>query len=568
MRQSGTRRRIKIDSELPGKRSILGFLQEMKTKLINTFVLISLGLFFNSCGVFLQKTGVKNYSLQENISNAKINNYQYDFTYLTRLLEIGFPEIDSVFPKNERIEQENIILKSLSAENLTNKDFIIQARKYLSNFHNQHTSLYLKSSFEKIYPFNIHISYNKWFLFNVGKKQDSLYIGKEIIKINDVEIIDIENQLVKYTFAENKINQQYELRNRGFYNKPEYLKEINVIKELSEKIKITFADNSSIYLEPVSITNLDLYKVQIPPNEITKRQNITYAYDIYPKQDFGYLQFNRCHDKIDILDGIESYVKPWLQPVARGYVKGQFRKEKPSKQIAPYYNSEYPVFKDFVWEFIDSLNTNNIKNLIIDLRNNPGGNLTLGVQLMYFLTNKTNLTGFSKYAYTSDIFKSYFPSEYENLEAHYPEGIPENKLVLTKENNNLFNEITNSNSKYYIAQNRPVFKGKVYVISNYRTGSAAAMLTTLFQDNNIGTIIGTSVGNNPTGATTYTPMKLPKTKASISIATTYQERVNKNKGEIQIPDYWIEYSINDLTIGKDPYLEKIKDLINNTSSWH
>ena len=87
------------------------------------------------------------------------------------------------------------------------------------------------------------------------------------------------------------------------------------------------------------------------------------------------------------------------------------------------------------------------------------------------------------------------------------------------------------------------------------------MLTSLFQDNNIGVTVGTSVGNNPTGATTYTPMKLPKTKANISIATTYQERPNKEKGEIQIPDYWIEYSIIDLISGRDPYLEKVKELI-------
>ena len=103
-------------------------------------------------------------------------------------------------------------------------------------------------------------------------------------------------------------------------------------------------------------------------------------------------------------------------------------------------------------------------------------------------------------------------------------------------------------------------------MSNYGTGSAAALLTTLFQDNNIGTIIGTSVGNNPTGATTYTPMKLPKTKANISIATTYIERPYKENGEIQYPDYWVEYSINDLILGEDPYLEKIKELIKAASS--
>jgi len=532
----------------------------MKTKLRNILTLIIIGLLFNSCGIFLQKTGIKNYSLKEKIDKKEYNDYQYDFIYLTHLLEIGFPEIDTIFPKDERVKQKKSILKSLSNENVENKDFVLQARKYLSNFHNQHTTLYLKSSFEKKYPFEIHISNNKWFILNIDKKQDSLLIGKEIAQINDIEITDVENRLVQFTFAENRINQQYELRNTQLYNTPEFLKEIKVTSKLSEKIKIVLTDNSIIYLEPILQSNLDLHKIKIVSNEITKVTDKTYSYQIYPKQDVGYLQFNKCHDKIDILDGIEDYVKPWLQPIAKSYVKRQFKKETPSKQIAAYYNPEYPIFKNFVWELIDSLNNNNIKNLVIDLRNNPGGNLTLGVQLLYFLTDKTDLKGFTEFAYTSDIYKSYFPSEYNELATQYPNGIPVNKLVLKKKSDNLFYEITNENSKYYVPENRPIFKGTVFVIANYRSGSAAAMLTTLFQDNNLGTVIGTSVGNNPTGATTYSPIKLPKTKANISIATTYQERPDKEKGEIQIPDYWVEYSINDLITGKDPYFEKNKGI--------
>jgi len=292
-------------------------------------------------------------------------------------------------------------------------------------------------------------------------------------------------------------------------------------------------------------------------------KNKTYFYEMYPNQGFGYLQFNKCHDKIDILEGIESYVKPWLQPIARGYAERQFKKEKPSKRIAPYYNPRYPVLKDFVCELVDSLNHNKIKNLVIDLRNNSGGNLTLGIQLMYFLTNKDDLKGFSEYAYTSEIYKSYFPDEYAVLQKHHPEGISQKKLVLRENNYDLFYEVTDSTSQYYIQKERPIFKGNIYILSNYGTGSAAAMLTTLFQDNGIGKVIGTSVGNNPIGATTYTPMKLPKTKANVSIATMYLVRPNELKGKYQIPDYWIEYSMNDLTNGIDPYLEKVKELIKN-----
>ena len=530
-------------------------------------VLILIGTLLNSCGVFLQNNGVKNYTPKEKISQNGINKYQYDFIYLSKILNEGFPKIDSIFPKADRTIQENQIFDCLSKNDIDNLDFIVQSRKYLSNLKNQHTTIYLKSHFENIYPFAIHIFEDNWYLTNIDKEKDSLLIGKKIRSINGIPTVEIEKRLIDFTFTENKINQQYEIRNKQFYNKPEYLNAINVITQKAESIIITFEDNSIVNLLPTStdkeiLTN----QIKIKENEITKFQNETYFYKIYPVKKLGYLQFNKCHDKIDILDGIESYVKPWLQPIARAYAKKQFKKEKPSKRIASYYNPKYPVFKDFVWELIDSLNSNDIHNLVIDLRNNPGGNLTLGIQLMYFLSDKKHLKGFSEYAYTSEVYKSYFPDEYNNLKEKYPSGVPQNKLVLKEEKLNLYNEITDSTSKYFVPKNRPIFKGDIYILSNYRTGSAAAMLTTLFQDNGIGKVIGTSVGNNPIGSTTYTPMKLPKTKANISIATTYIERPNKSKGKYQIPDYWIEYSIEDLENGIDPYWEKVQELIEKKES--
>ena len=53
----------------------------MKTKYRNILILITIGLLFNSCGIFLQKTGVKNYSLKEKISKKEYNDYQYDVSF-------------------------------------------------------------------------------------------------------------------------------------------------------------------------------------------------------------------------------------------------------------------------------------------------------------------------------------------------------------------------------------------------------------------------------------------------------------------------------------------------------
>jgi len=528
--------------------------------------LLLICLLFSSCGVFLQKTGVKNYKPKEKITKKGLNNYQYDFLYLTKLVEEGYPQLDSVFPKDKRQKKTDQILSALAIVD-NNTDFIVQARSYLSNLKNQHTNISLNQEFKLVYPYVIFISSDDWYLLNISRQYDSLQIGKKIIEINGLTTREVEDQLIDYTFAENKINQQFEVRDLQFYNKPQYLRQIGVIKENTEILKLKFEDHSDIVLSPVSIeSKVEVFDISFKENPITKYQNETYLYTINKERNFGYLQFNRCHDKIDILEGIESYVKPWLQPIAREYVKRQFKKDKPSKRIASFYNPKHPVFKDFVWELIDSLNANNVDNLIIDLRNNPGGNLTLGIQLMYFLTEKQNLKGFTEYAFTSDIYKEYFKKDYQDLKNKYPDGVPQRDLVVSNSGDNLFSEITDKNSRYFIEDNRPIFQGNVYILSNYRTGSAAAMLTTLFQDNGIGTVIGTSVGNNPIGATTYTPMELPKTKAKISIATNYLERPEKVSGKVQIPDIWIEYSIDDLLKGKDPYLETVEKLIKQKAS--
>jgi hypothetical protein len=528
--------------------------------------LLLISLLFFSCGVFLENSGKKNYTPQEKISQKGLNNYQYDFLYLAQLVEEGFPLLDSIFPKSEREKQkEQILLKLVSVDN--NIEFIVQARKYLSNLKNQHTNIYLSQEFKEIYPYSILISSDDWCLANLPRQYDSLLIGKKITEINGLPIKEIENRLIDYTFAENKINQQFEVRNLLLYNRPQYLKETGIIKENSQQLTLKFEDLSEIDLLPVTReTRAEAYDISFKAHPVTNYKNETYFYTINEEENFAYLQFNHCHDKTDILENIESYVKPWLQPIAKRYVMSQFKKEKPSRRIAQFNNPKYPIFKEFVWELVDSLNSNKIENLIIDLRNNPGGNLILGAQLMFFLTDKDTLKDFSYYAFTSDIYKKYFQKEYHELEKNHPEGVPQKKLVMRDLNENLFNEITDKNSKFYIQQNRPIFKGNIYILSNHNTGSAAAMLTTLFQDNEIGTVIGTSVGNNAIGATTLTPMKLPKTKAEISIATTYIERPKKEKGTIQMPDIWVEYTLNDLMNGRDPYLEIVKKQIEKKAS--
>jgi len=522
-------------------------------------------LTLGSCGVFLQKNGMKAFKLPQKIKDKDLNKYQYDFVYMSQLLEEGFPKLDSIFPKGEREKQKSFFLKQLNHPNTTNKDFLLQAQKYLGNVHNQHTNVNLKSTFEYYYPFKVFNSYGDLYLRNIERTQDSLLIGKKIISINGFPIKEVQKRLRQFSSSENEIGQLADLRWYYYYYKVDYLKEIKVISGHKDRLVIKFEDGTSAPLNAVNGSDWDLYSIKERPHPLTRSRKDIYSYHIFPEANFGYMQYLACYDRDEVLQGIGAYVKPWLQPVARAYVKRQFKKKKPSKRVAPYFNQKHPIFKDFVWEMVDSLNNSGVEHLIIDLRRNSGGQLNLGIELLYFLTDRKDVKGFKEYTYTSRMHQKYFPGDYREFMENQ-DKVPEYQLVLRSDGQDLFTKVKDSQSIFYIPPNRPIFKGKVYVLANYQTGSAAAMLATLFQDNQLATIIGTHVGNNPTGPTTFTPMKLPKTKAYFGMASSYQIRADESKGLLLEPDYWVEYTIDDLAKGRDPFLQKAMELIKQSGA--
>lgn len=523
------------------------------------FVFLSMFFLFSSCSKAIQKRGIKNYKPDTNIS-SNYNKYQHDLLYYNAILEDGFPYIDDVVPKAERKKALEEAVDKLAGDQTDNMDFTIQTGKYLSKFNNQHTRINLKSPTETALPFIVHIYKNDWYLLNISTEVDSNFIGKKIIAINNIDVATIQNKMKAYCYAENEVNKVELVRAYSLYNRPKMLVETGVISSTGDGIKLDFENEDYTYLSPTKKTNIKMYKVELGKKPIGAKLKDIYAYTLFPQQDIAYLQFNSAHDKIDFLDGLKNYVRPFWRPFALNWAKRQMKKKNPSEKIAKYFNPKYPIFREFVDEMVDSLNGNKINNLIIDLRYNPGGSVVLCKQLLYKLTNKKELIGFDEYVFNSKLTNAYYPNRMKYWKKENPDLKP-NDPILIRTRETAFKSVTNKYSKYYIPPNRSVFKGNIYVLADTGTGSAAAILTTLFQDNDIATIIGRSVGNNPIGPTTYTPVELPKTKARGSIATTFMVRPIKERGKIQQPDHWIEVSMEDLLSGRDPHIQKALELI-------
>lgn len=538
----------------------------MNQKLI---FLITIILSCTSCGAFLQTQATKNFKdpVTQTRDYKSLNKYQQDFVYLKTICEKYFPNADSSFPKEERIAAESEILKKLGKSGLTDLDFRLHLKSYLSHFDNQHTYISLSGvTITGIFPF---IPFNKdsaWYILNLTRGYDPDFLGKKITAFNDIKTEDYEQQLFEFVSAENKTSKRKSILN--WWYRPtlhEFIKGGKI-----DSVKLTIENGQSIWLKKVTSGKLD-WQIQdkdFPAHPVTRYKNRLYDYQIIDSLNLTYFQFHECYDKIEIKEGIKTYVRPWVRPMANMYVNIQTNKKKPSKRLKKYFDPERPIFHEYINKMIEESNTKDISKLVIDLRNNNGGSEMICLQLVYHLTENENLKDFSVYIQNSDFYKHYFKEDYtEKVNLYRKENGTEPKkdslffAGFSNSDKSLFDKITDPKSPYYIPKNRPVFKGKIVIIADHSTHSAGALFTALLQDNDIGSVIGTEVSNNPTGPTTWTPFKLPNSKIKASISTQYLVRPDPRKAEKFTPDIQLEKSLEDLFKGKDPLFEKAIELL-------
>lgn len=538
-------------------------------------LVIVVSAILSSCSSLIMNQGIKNYKSEIVKTNRykEVNKNQQDLLYLNDLCVNAFPDIENVFPENRRKVIVDSLMTLLTDETIDPNVFRGYLYFYLSHYENQHTRLERSGLISHLFcPYVLIPKQDEWFLYNINRDYDSLLIGKKVIRFNNEPMNTIEKKLFQYVFAENDNSKR--VRAADFTNRPDLLKQFGIIKQ-SDSILLTFETGKEMWVKSVSQwkdVNLYLSSKNIPPNAVTKYINHHYDISLYPKENYAYFQYNRCYDKIDSYETMSTYVKPLWVPFAKVYLNWQI-KRKNTKKLQGYVDVDRPVFKDYLQLMFDSIQKQGIGNLIIDLRRNGGGSFMLNLQLLYSLTEKEDLKDFSKMYYVSDYNKQIHSKQYKeftkNFEKRNNTQPVKGKLYTNGFNSCdslLFDRIKDRTSPYYVPKSRPVFKGNIIVLANSTTGSAAALLTTMLQDNNMATVIGTSVSNNPIGASVMNFFRLPNSKYIGSVASDYFIRPNPAQGKIQVPDYWIENSVEDIIQGRDMCLERAFEIIKDKNS--
>ena len=186
-------------------------------------------------------------------------------------------------------------------------------------------------------------------------------------------------------------------------------------------------------------------------------------------------------------------------------------------------------FKKVIAACFEQINKSKTENLVVDLRNNQGGDIENGVYLLSYLLDKP----FS-------VVQEY--NCVENNEVRHCHG-PSLGQHPPKSNN---------------------FKGKLYVLINGGSFSNSGIVSSCLQTNNRATFIGQETGGNPNVITGFIKeIKLPNTKIQVQVPTKQFVITGKanNNGRGVMPDHVVIPELADILEGKDTELNYTIDLI-------
>lgn len=185
--------------------------------------------------------------------------------------------------------------------------------------------------------------------------------------------------------------------------------------------------------------------------------------------------------------------------------------------------------------FIDSsfveINKNNVPNLIIDLRNNLGGDDSFSDYLVSYIADQPFLWNSEFTLKTSAILKAHVRENYDITNPYW-------QSVLTHDDGSIF-PYEFDEYKPQPIENR--YSGKVYALVNRQTHSQSAVAAAQIQDYKFATIVGEETGDFPSLYASQYSFVLPHTGIDVKISKGFIVRVNgSKKGEGVIPDIYIK----------------------------
>jgi hypothetical protein len=246
--------------------------------------------------------------------------------------------------------------------------------------------------------------------------------------------------------------------------------------------------------------------------------------------------------------------KPYaLQLTSEKIAVIDFRSMLDKKRFEKFLDSAFRVIKN-----------ENFEHLVIDIRNNGGGNSQLGDMLFNYITDKHYRQVDRMEIKASKEMKTYFRKQY--LKWYMYPAVP--LAVFHKQAHHYFFakpgkiQVVEMQKLQTPKNEKLKFNGSAYLLTSHYTFSSANMLANAFKCYNMGTVVGEETGGVLTAFGDIIPIELPNTK--LTAWCPYKKFVHPcadDQVHGVIPDVEITTTQDDIHSGRDVALEYIKNLI-------
>jgi hypothetical protein len=364
------------------------------------------------------------------------------------------------------------------------------------------------------FPFSLKIIDRRFYVLTTAKSDSTIPVGSEIISINGRSVEEILNTLLPIIPSDGYI-QTFNIRHLEDYS-------------------MTEEDNLFDLNYPIFIEDTAIYRIEFIDKDDKSTKKITTVSGLDYR---SYKNFFYSRNKLEA-------------PLAFKYLK----KNVAYLRISSFLKWHRDRFKQNFYTLYDSvfkeLNVNHTENLILDLRNNEGGDGT-GEKLLTYLLTKPY-----KHFESAEIKFVGYPPVADYLE-NGKDLLFDDTLVyqtttglyeLKKEYMPLIGEQEPDINHY---------KGNLYVLINGASGSMASVVASFLKGNGRGIFIGEESGGTMEGATALYvgSLVLPNSKIKVDIPLVKTARaVIFNKGRGVYPDYYVTPKIDDILNGIDTEL--------------
>lgn len=489
-------------------------------KCSNIFFHIIIFLSFTSCSL----TRTAHYQFNQKYAAQKLKE---DVVLLKKILEANHPSLYWYTTKDSLDARFNTVINSIT-DSLTEVEFRNKVAYVISGIHCGHTSVrfskqYNKQAYKHIYP-AFPLSIKVW--------QDSMVVLGNILKHN------------------------------------KQLKPGTVITSINGKTVETITASMFPYISTDGYaTN---YKYQVISGNfggwyknvfgLGKNYSINYIDSLGNKQQTILSNFTLKKDTVTKKDSIIS-----LNPSIEKRIKISALQQKRMLSIDTSFSTAYmrlttfgrAKLKKFFRQSFRTIHKNNLKNLIIDLRENGGGNVDNFVKLSQYLKDSSFNIGDTIEAITRKLaYKKYIhPGIIQWLNLNF--------FTTKKADGNYHQQ--RPEEHYFRLKTKHHFNGHVYIVTGGYTYSAASMFAGIMKGQHNVTLVGEETGGGYYGNTAMQipDIVLPTSHLRVRLPL-FKVVLNANRaknGRGVLPDVYVPPSSIAIKKNIDIKLEAIKNLI-------